>query len=201
MMSIVIILSAQKRPLHPPRFPLTLPRSFLSSILLSNFKVAVDVLHQKTLLTLHQRVSPKDAVVGWFSTGADVRAIDVILQNFYREECQNPIHLTLDVDLLAADPSIVRTYISRQVGLGDRSLATEFVEIPNEVSVAEARIIGFDTVASVVSDALPTDAEALQRSVDKLQKLLDNMCKYVDDVCVRRERTAIFSSLSISVPG
>lgn len=148
-------------------------------------QVAVDVLHQKTLLGLHQRVSRKDVMVGWFSTGASVRAIDVILQNFYREECSNPIHLTLDVELIAADPSIVRTYISRQVGLGERALATEFVEIPNEVLMGEALLIGFDTAAAVVSEPLPSDAEALQRSADRLQKLLDTMCKYVDDVCVR----------------
>lgn len=40
----------------------------------------MDVLHQRTLLNLHQRVNPRDQVVGWWTTGAHVRAIDVILQ-------------------------------------------------------------------------------------------------------------------------
>jgi translation initiation factor 3 subunit F len=93
----------------------------------------VDVLHQSTLLGLHQKVSPRDQVVGWFSTGDAVTGIDVILQSFYRDQgCANPVHLTLDTDLLSAGPSVVKTYVSRAVSIREFA-ATEFAEIPNEV--------------------------------------------------------------------
>lgn len=105
-----------------------------------------------------------------------------------QQECTNPIHLTLDTELSEADASIVRTYVSRGVGIEDRSLATEFMEIPNEATMAEVRTIGFETVAAQRQERVPTDVEALQRSLARLRGLLDTVFKYVDDVCSGKRR-------------
>jgi hypothetical protein len=51
------------------------------------------------------------------------------------------IHLVLDTSL-AGEHVDVRAYASRALSLGDKALATEFVELPCEVLMGEAERVG-----------------------------------------------------------
>ena len=51
------------------------------------------------------------------------------------------MHLVLDTSL-AGDHVDVRAYASRALSLGDKALATEFVELPCEVLMGEAERVG-----------------------------------------------------------
>lgn len=98
----------------------------------------------------------------------------------------NPVHLTLDTELAGRGGELVRTYISRPVKLGENSLATEFVEIPNDVVMADTELIGMETLSSLKADKVPGDLEALERSLSRLQGLVDAALRYVEDVVVRK---------------
>ena len=56
-------------------------------------QVALDVQHHHTMASLQQRVSPREKIVGWFSTGdPDVtRSRDALIHSFYGNECPNPV--------------------------------------------------------------------------------------------------------------
>lgn len=114
----------------------------------SDGEVALDVSHQRTSLALHQRIYPNEHLIGWFSTGTVPSAADVILHNYYSQECASPLFLMLDTNFATKGPTIIRTYISRVVSLGNQSLATEFVGIPNMFLMTEINKIGFEKLAS-----------------------------------------------------
>ena len=46
-------------------------------------QVKMDLEYHKNMLELTQRINPKEAVVGWFSTGDGIVAEDVLIQEFY----------------------------------------------------------------------------------------------------------------------
>jgi hypothetical protein len=56
-------------------------------------QVALDVQQHTTMAALQQRVSSRDKIVGWFSTGnPDVsRSRDALIHSFYGNECANPV--------------------------------------------------------------------------------------------------------------
>jgi len=62
-----------------------------------NDTVYVDVEFHRAMIELHQKVNPSEKIVGWYSTGDGVVPTDALIHEFYSHECQNPVHVTLDV--------------------------------------------------------------------------------------------------------
>lgn len=48
----------------------------------------MDLVHQKTLLELNQKVNPKQGVVGWFSTYPVVTTADNLIHSFFASKYQ-----------------------------------------------------------------------------------------------------------------
>ena len=59
-------------------------------------QVAVNTDFHATMLQLHQRVFPKQQVVGWYSTGVEVNDSSILFHEFYGQEVERPVHLLLD---------------------------------------------------------------------------------------------------------
>lgn len=159
-------------------------------------QVAVDIVHHKTMNELHQKVAPSQVIVGWFSTGAGVNSSDALIQEHYAKEVTNtvgPVHLRLDTALEAGSRLPVQTYISRNLGLGDKAIAMEFLEVPCEVLFGDVERVGASLLVSGDPDkGRPlADQETLATSLNRLVGLLGQAQQYVDDVVAgRREGDA-----------
>lgn len=149
-------------------------------------QVSIDIPHHSTLLELHQKVNPKEVVVGWYSTGLELSGSDALIQDFYSQECANPIHLVLDTDL--TDQRLgIKAFVSRLLTLShnhpdDSPLATEFQEVPCEVRTAEVEKIGVDLLSNPKTDKLPANADSLGRSVQRLESSISAAHEYVSAV-------------------
>lgn len=149
-------------------------------------QVAVDIVHHKTLFDLHQKVNKADVVIGWFSTGYAMNGSDALIQDFYGRECTNPIHLTVDTTLTDNQMRIA-TYVSRSLSLGDKQLATEFIEIPCQSRMIEAERIGVDLLDKKETRQIPQDMDRLKDSFAKLSAMLNGCADYVNDVLAGRK--------------
>eukprot|EP00898_Chlorokybus_atmophyticus_P009100 jgi/Chlat1/9191/Chrsp97S08474 len=152
-------------------------------------QVAVDIDFHRTMYELHQRVSPKEVIVGWYSTGNGVTGSDALLQDFYSKEAgtllPSPIHLTVDTALTNGRMA-VRAFVSSPLTIGDRQLAAHFSEVPVDVRTMEAERIGVELLRNPLTDRLPTDLEGLEGSMQRLQHLIEMSVGYVDNVLARR---------------
>jgi translation initiation factor 3 subunit F len=147
-------------------------------------QVAVDIVHHKTMYDLHQKVSPAEVILGWFSTGAAISSSDALIQEFYSKETSTaagPVHLIADTTL-ANDKFTVQAFVSRALALGDKALATEFQEVPCEVLLADAEKVGVDLLLSGITPKPLADQEDLQTSIKRLQALMGTAREYVSDV-------------------
>ncbi|KAG8066888.1 hypothetical protein GUJ93_ZPchr0005g14262 [Zizania palustris] len=144
-------------------------------------QVALDIEYHHNMYASHQKVNPKEVIVGWFSTGFGVSGGSTLIHEFYSREVQNPIHLTVDTGFTTGDASI-KAYISSNLSLGDRHLAALFQEIPLDLRMLEAGKVGFDILKSTIVDKLPNDLDGMESSMEKLYTLVDEIYKYVDDV-------------------
>ncbi|MCO5563967.1 hypothetical protein L7F22_017620 [Adiantum nelumboides] len=143
--------------------------------------VAVDIEYHRSMFELHQRVNPKEVIVGWYSTSAGVSGSDALIQDFYAREATNPVYLTVDTTFQDESASI-KAFVSTALSLGDRQLAAQFHEVQLDLRMVEAERVGFDVLKKTIVEKLPDDLEALETSMLRLQSMIDSVFKYVEDV-------------------
>ncbi|XVE99716.1 hypothetical protein REPUB_Repub03eG0224800 [Reevesia pubescens] len=144
-------------------------------------QVALDIEYQHNMLVSHQKVNPKEVIVGWYSTGLGVTGGSVLIHDFYSREVPNPVHLTVDTGFGNGEGTI-KAYVSVNLALGDRQLAAQFQEIPLDLRMVEAERVGFDILKTTAVDKLPNDLEGMEVTMQRLLALIDDVYKHVDDV-------------------
>ncbi|KAM7271447.1 hypothetical protein ACFE04_030661 [Oxalis oulophora] len=143
--------------------------------------VALDIDYHTNMLVSHQKVNPKEVIVGWYSTGRGVTGGSALIHDFYAREVQNPIHLTVDTGF-GSGQGTIKAYVSVNLSLGDQQLAAQFQEIPLDRRMVEAERVGFEILKTSMVDKLPTDLEGMEVSMERLLALIDDVSKYVEDV-------------------
>ncbi|KAH1045436.1 hypothetical protein J1N35_036220 [Gossypium stocksii] len=144
-------------------------------------QVALDIEYHHNMLVSHQKVNPKEVIVGWYSTGLGVTGGSALIHDFYSREVPNPIHLTVDTGFRNGEGT-VKAFVSVNLALGDRQLAAQFQEIPLDLCMVEAERVGFDILKKTAVDKLPNDLEGMEVTMGRLLALIDDVYKYVDDV-------------------
>ncbi|XP_059280383.1 eukaryotic translation initiation factor 3 subunit F-like [Lycium ferocissimum] len=147
----------------------------------SQDQVALDIDYHHNMLSSHQKVNPKEVIVGWFSTGSGVTGGSALIHEFFSRETTNPIHLTVDTGFTNGEAS-VKGFVSVHLSIGHQQLAAQFQEIPLDLRMVEAERIGFDILKTTAVDKLPNDLEGMEASMQRLLALIDDIYKYVDDV-------------------
>ncbi|MCE3051361.1 Eukaryotic translation initiation factor 3 subunit F [Datura stramonium] len=147
----------------------------------SQDQVALDIDYHHNMLSSHQKVNPKEVIVGWFSTGFGVTGGSALIHEFFSRETTNPIHLTVDTGFTNGEAS-VKGFVSVPLSIGDQQLAAQFQEIPLDLRMLEAERVGFDILKATAVDKLPNDLEGMEASMQRLLALIDDIYKYVDDV-------------------
>ncbi|XP_010275422.1 PREDICTED: eukaryotic translation initiation factor 3 subunit F-like [Nelumbo nucifera] len=151
----------------------------------SSDQVALDIDYHHNMLTSHQKVNPKEVIVGWYSTGFGVSGGSALIHDFYSREVANPVHLTVDTGFRNGEASI-KAFVSVNLSLGDRQIAAQFQEIPLDLRMIEAERVGFDILKTTMVDKVPNDLEGMEASMERLLALIDDVYKYVDNVVERR---------------
>ncbi|KAL6968377.1 Eukaryotic translation initiation factor 3 subunit F [Sarracenia purpurea var. burkii] len=147
----------------------------------SSDQVAVDIDYHHTMLQSHQKVNPKEVIVGWFSTGFGVTGGSALIHEFYSREVSNPVHLIVDTGFSNGEASI-KAFVSVSLSLGEQQLAAQFQEIPLDLRMVEAERVGFDILKTTMVDKLPNDLEGMEATMERLLALIDDVYQYVDDV-------------------
>ncbi|XP_068634414.1 eukaryotic translation initiation factor 3 subunit F [Aristolochia californica] len=151
----------------------------------SSDQVALDIDYHHNMYLSHQKVNPKEVIVGWYSTGFGVSGGSALFHDFYSREVANPVHLTVDTGFQNGE-AIIKAHTSVNLSLGDRPLAAQFQEIPLDLRLIEAERVGFDILKKTTVDKIPNDLESMEASMERLLALIDDVYKYVDDVVEHR---------------
>ena len=142
------------------------------------------MVHHQTMLSLQQKVNPRDKIVGWFSTGTDLAGSDALIHNFYADQCAknfSPVHLVVDTTLQGEKMSI-KAFFSRLLTLQGKELAREFQEVKCEIKTSETERVAGDVLGKEVVEKVPSELEGLKESLLKLRQTLDAAERYVTDV-------------------
>jgi len=98
----------------------------------------MDQLYHNQMLELRQKVSPREVVVGWFSTGEEINASSAVIHGFYQTKeakfnptavLSGPLHLLVDTSLSQGTMGIkISAHVNVRTTMADSLL--QFHEVP-----------------------------------------------------------------------
>eukprot|EP00743_Colponemidia_sp_Colp-15_P000816 GILK01000901.1.p1 GENE.GILK01000901.1~~GILK01000901.1.p1 ORF type:complete len:311 (+),score=44.01 GILK01000901.1:47-934(+) len=160
-------------------------------------EVLVDQEFHRTTYQLHQKVNPKEVVVGWYATGREITAHSCLIHDFYGNKEQslftpqaplvNPLHLTVDT-ALTNNTLGIKAFISTPLVVADK--LAMFQEIPTEMYTQDSEKIGLDLLLKSctenadgsVPSTLSSNIDSLEASIQKLLTMLESCDNYVESV-------------------
>jgi translation initiation factor 3 subunit F len=122
--------------------------AFLSSFLLlflknPCIKVEINIPYYKNMLGLHHRVSPKEVVVGWYSTTMNLDDTCVVIHEFFSKEMLGGVPILLSVDSTMKNFQMAfQTYVTNNVVLGGKLLGSQFNSVSFDLHGSESDKVG-----------------------------------------------------------
>ncbi len=155
-------------------------------------QVEVDMDYQKQMLALHLRANPREVLIGWYATSAELNTFSALIQNFYGGQGDGTwphpaVHLT--VSTIPGKDIEARTYISAPVGVTAERAADSclFIPVPYEIRYGDADKSGLEIISGAkdredrTASAI-TDIEALERAIEEVLGMLERVSNYVNSV-------------------
>ncbi|KAG8528116.1 uncharacterized protein KY384_007032 [Bacidia gigantensis] len=155
-------------------------------------QVEVDMDYQKQMLALHLKSNPKEILVGWYATSAELNTFSALIQNFYGGQGEGTwphpaVHLTISTE--PGKEIEARTYISAPVGVTAERAADSaaFTPVPYDIRYGEAEKSGLELISGAKDNddrtaAVLSDIESLERAVEEVLSMLERVSKYVEAV-------------------
>ncbi|KAK5661372.1 hypothetical protein OQA88_11271 [Cercophora sp. LCS_1] len=154
-------------------------------------QVEVDVEYQKNMLQLTLKASPRETLLGWYTTSHELNSFSALIQNFFASPDTGTfphpaVHLTISTE--AGTPIETKTYISAPVAVNAERAAESclFIEVPHKLHFndAERAALGSVSAAAGETRAAPivSDIEGLTQSLETVSDLLERVSAYVSEV-------------------
>jgi len=163
-------------------------------------QVEVDVEYQRAMLAMTLKASPRETLLGWYTTSPELNSFSALIQNFFAspETGTYPhpaVHMTLDA---TAGANISPTcYISAPVAANAERAGETcfFIEVPSKITVNENERSALEMVSSALQSTslnnttpIVSDITALRTTLNTTIDLLDRIGDYVGSVMdVERE--------------
>lgn len=155
-------------------------------------QVEVDVEYQKNMLALTLKASPRETLLGWYTTSHELNSFSALIQNFFASPetgtFPHPaVHLTISTEPGASLET--KTYISAPVAVSPDRAAESclFIEVPHKLlfSDAERAALGAVTAAAETetrSAPVVSDIENLAQALESVSDLLERVSGFVGEV-------------------
>mmetsp|Transcript_9646 Transcript_9646/g.10986 ORF Transcript_9646/g.10986 Transcript_9646/m.10986 type:complete len:295 (+) Transcript_9646:272-1156(+) len=134
---------------------------------------------------MFKKVSAKEKIVGFYSTGPKIKANDLEVDVVFRRYVQHPLLVIIDV---RPDSQGIPTQAYYSVELVDeaKNTARTFANVPSEVGAYEAEEVGVEHLLRDINDpTVTTLASRVQHKMAGLNELkskLEEMHTYLDNV-------------------
>ncbi|KAM0271082.1 hypothetical protein ACHAQH_009231 [Verticillium albo-atrum] len=155
-------------------------------------QVEVDVDYQKNMLALTLKASPRESLLGWYTTSHELNSFSALIQNFFAAPDTGTfphpaVHLTITTDPAAEIET--RAYISAPVAVNAERAAESclFIQVPHKVLYGDAERSALTAIAAAKdtedrSAPLISDIEGLARSIDQATGLIDRVSEWVSGI-------------------
>ncbi|KAJ4479261.1 Mov34-domain-containing protein [Lentinula aciculospora] len=163
-------------------------------------QVAVDMEYHRAMYELHRKVSSKEIIVGWYSTGSNLNTYSALIQNFYSQETapHQAVHVSLDTGVEPGQPAGVKGYVSSPVGVFPKPENCVFVPVPVELRFRDSERSGVDLLTTTALSSSPSTSSStslsssstsplstltvFESSIQNIVSMIDRVLTYVQAV-------------------
>lgn len=154
----------------------------------------LDHNYSEDMFAMFKKVNAKEKVVGWYSSGPNIRPADLDIHELMRKYTAEPVLTIIEVDPKDDLEIPTKAYLSVEENLkhAKSTSATRrtFVHLPTEVDAFEAEQVGVEHLLRDIRDSTATTVadqiHAKFASLKGLKKRMEVMHKYLDDVAEGR---------------
>ena len=155
-------------------------------------QVEVDVEYQKNMLALTLKASPRETLLGWYTTSHELNSFSALIQNFFASPetgtFPHPaVHLTISTE--AGQAIETKTYISAPVAVNAERAAESclFIEVPHKLLFTDAERAALGSVTAAAenetrSAPIVSDIENLAQALETVSDLLERVSGFVGEV-------------------
>lgn len=154
--------------------------------------ITVDMEYHEKMTNLLRQASPRDTVLGWFTTGNQLNFFSSLIHNVYRDQLVAYEPVLVAVDVSVAQLSMpVRVYTESRVSLNGAAIMASYNSVECEIAGSEEERIGVDAIIQGepqsndrldAPSTLLTDDQQLERSIGTLYESLHICHAYVKAV-------------------
>lgn len=150
--------------------------------------VLMDQDYHKQMLALHQKVSPRDQVVGWFATGSEIIPASALIHSFYcTKESQfaatavlpGPMHVLVDTSLYQQRLG-VKAFVNVRTLVAENLL--QFHEVPLQVQTSAAEKSGISQLMQAKKESAIDSIDGFTLGLKELLGLFRRIQEYVKAV-------------------
>merc|ERR1711934_756043 len=139
-----------------------------------------------TMYTMLKKVSAKEKIVGWYSTGPRIKPADLEIHELFRKFCPNPVYVVIDVKPREMGiPTEAYVALKEEKDDGTAALYT-FHHVPSEIGAYEAEEIGVEHLLRDIKDTsvstLAQQVSARLNAMKGLHSRLADMQTYLENV-------------------
>jgi len=114
--------------------------------LLQCLQISMNIDHHKKMVELHNRLTPEDVVVGWYTTGENVRPSANLFQKFFRKEMNGePVHLMVGTNV-ASGAIQINAFYSMTISFTDNVVHNQFLPLPFDYVTSEHEKAALDVL-------------------------------------------------------
>jgi len=145
----------------------------------------LDQNYHENMWEMFRKVSAREKIVGWYSSGPKIRPLDSRINELFRQYCANPVFVIIDAQLQEVGLP-TKAYVSIEEVLENGQTAHRFQHIPSSIEAMEAEEVGVEHLLRDVRDTnistLSTQISDKVTSLKSLMARLQEMFEYLQDV-------------------
>jgi len=150
-------------------------------------QIVVEGDYHKMVLELHQKVNPKEVVVGWYSTGGELDSVTALIHNFYAAETgtHQAIHVLVNTGVQKEGQPGVEAYVGAPVGVAPNQDNCAFIPVPCDLRFHDSERGAVDLLSSAKDGPVPayaTELETLELALREVISMIDRVLEYVQSV-------------------
>ena len=147
----------------------------------------LDHSYLENMYRMSKKISAKEKIVGWYSTGPKLRESDIDIHELFYAYAPEPVLVIMDVR--AENANIPTSAFAAQIEVkedGTEKQQKTFVHVPNSIEAFEAEEIGVEHLLRDVKDntvsTLSTKVSEKLQSMRGLKARLEEIKSYMDKV-------------------
>jgi 26S proteasome regulatory subunit N8 len=138
------------------------------------------------MFAMFRKVSAREVVVGWYSTGPKLRKSDIDIHQIFTKYLPHPVYVIVDVKPKQVGIPTEAYYCIEEKPDEKSQPTLTFAHLPSEIGALEAEEIGVEHLLRDVKDTtvsdLATSVSARMNSLQALHSRLTDIHKYLDSV-------------------